>query len=360
MSAHHAPSPLDRGSILHRLRIAIGIFVLCVLCGVLGFMAILDVGAIDALYFTVVTLATVGYGDLHPDTEFGRAFTTCFILVGLATASYSLTILVQAAIEGELQDALGTQRMQRHIDHLKEHVVLCGFGRIGADLAAGFHAEGVPFVVLDQDEETIHRGLALGYAMLRGDATSDDALRLAGIDRARAIVPALASDVDNLFITLSARQLNPRLVIVARAQEESTATKMKKAGADRIIRPLHIGAQHMAQAVLRPAVLDFVQLEARAHEREFMIEEVPVPPGSLLAGRTLLESDIRRRAGVILIGIKRASGDLIFNPSASTPIQEGDVLVAMGDVSLMNALRRVAGESGPEGAEGSSSGERES
>lgn len=329
-------------SILHRLRLAITIFFVVLGTGTFVYKHILHLGWVDALYFTVVTIATVGYGDIQPLDQSARLFTIVFILGGLGAASYSISIMMVAIIEGEVRGELKHLRMIKEIEKLKNHVILCGFGRIGAELAASFMAESVPCVVIEQDDAALAQGESLGYLMLKGDATTDEALRIAGIERAKSVVPALASDADNLFIVISARQLNPKLTIIARATDESTAVKMTKAGADRIVRPLHIGANHFAQAVLRPTVLDFIQVSGRRRQAEFQIEEVLVSPGAAIVGRTLAEISLRREIAAILIGIKRAQGDLVFNPSAETLIQAGDTMVAIGGEEDMNKLRTLA------------------
>lgn len=329
-------------SILHRLRLALTIFIAVLVTGTVVFRHLLELGWIDALYFTVVTLATVGYGDIQPLGQDARLFTVAFILGGLGAASYSISIVMVAIIEGEFRGELKHLRMLKEIEKLKNHVILCGFGRIGAELAASFAAESLPCVVIEQDDNALAQGEALGYLMLKGDATTDEALRMAGIERAKSVVPALATDADNLFIVISARQLNPKLNIVARATDENTAAKMTKAGADRIVRPLHIGANHFAQAVLRPTVLDFIQVSGRRKQTEFQIEEVVVQEGSGMIGRSLADISLRKEIGVVLIGIKRVQGDLVFNPSADTTIQAGDTLVAIGGEGHLNKLRALA------------------
>ncbi|MBI3736242.1 potassium channel protein [Candidatus Sumerlaeota bacterium] len=334
---------IDRNSILYRLRNAITLFLLVLAVGTASFMFILKLPFLDAFYFTVVTLATVGYGDIQPTGTAARLFTTIFILGGIGTASYSISVLMALVIEGQVQGELKRRRMLKEIQKLSNHIILCGFGRIGNELAESFAAEKVPFVIIERDEAALAKAEALGYPVLAGDATADETLCEAGIDRARAIVPALASDADNLFIVISARQLNPKLFIVARATDDPTEAKMCKAGADKIVRPLYIGAHHLAQAVLRPTVLDFVQVSGKNKNREYRIEELAVAENSAMSCKTLLEINLRKEVGVILIGIKRAEGDLVFNPSAETEIHGGDTIVAMGDEPNLNKLRNLAG-----------------
>lgn len=326
--------------ILYRLRAALMLFILALVIGVAGHAWFLKLGLIDALYVTVITIATVGYGDIVPRDGPARVFEILYVLGGFAVGSYSLSVLIRTIVEGELQGELGEFRMQNKIDRLRDHIILCGFGRIGAELAAHFALEPKDFVVIDRSAEAQERCAAEDYLFLKGDATEDEALMRAGIERARFVIPALASDVDNLFIVISARQLNPRLTIIARATDAAAETKMQKAGADRVMRPLHLGAQRLAQAVLRPTALEFIHVTGgSAPQAEYTIEEALVVEGSQLAGKSLIESNLRRDFEVVLIGIKRADGGLVFNPSGETVICVGDTLVAMGNDERLRALK---------------------
>jgi voltage-gated potassium channel len=225
---------------------------------------------------------------------------------------------------------------------MKNHTIICGFGRIGRSLAESFQAESIPFIVIDQDPEAFEEGRAAGFTMLRGDATSDETLLQAGIEHARRIVPVMHSDADNLFIVISARQLNPGLFIVARATDRTAADKMKKAGADRVVLPLLIGAQYMAQTVVRPTVSEFVRLRGTAPEVDYSFEEIPVHPASQLVDKSLIEIGLREELGVVVIGIKREEGEMVFNPHGATMIHGGDTLVALGKIDAMGQLVAIA------------------
>lgn len=330
-------------SLLVRLRFALTLFALTLLIGTIGYMILLDLDPIRSFYFTVVTLSTTGYGEILPDSTASRLFTVAFLIGGLGIASYSAAIAIGAVVEGELRGALGHRRMIKNLHKLRDHTIICGLGRIGSDLAAIFTEEGMPFVVIEQDAHAFASGESDGYMIYRGDATDDDVLHKVRIEDARFIVTALASDADNLYIAMSARQMNPDLVIVTRATAESAAQKMERAGANRVIRPLHIGAQHMAQAVLRPTVLDFMRFSGDRPDQEFALEEIGVAEGSELVGKTLTETGMRQQIGVVIIGIKRRGGHLGLNPSGDTMIHAGDTLVALGSTEQTKQLAKLAG-----------------
>lgn len=334
---------LPKDSLIYRLRFAIVLFILTILAGVLGYMLLLDLKPMEALYFTIVTLTTVGYGDIVPKSASAEIFTVLFILGGLLIALYSSSVLIGSIVEGEVQGAMMRRRDLRRIQKMKEHTIICGFGRIGRDLAQSFAREKVPFVVIENAEASFVEGEQRGYTMLRGDATLDETLQQAGIDQARNVLPVLASDADNLFIVISARQLNPRLHIVARATDEAAGHKMKRAGADQVIRPLHLGAQHLAQAILRPAVMDFMFLSGRSSDENYALEEIAVMGGSDLADHSLGTLGREILKGIIVVGIKRAQGDLVFNPRGDTTVHEGDKLVAIGAIEDMERLSELAG-----------------
>lgn len=334
---------LQKNPIFFRLRKAIALFALTLLSGTFGYMYILDLNVVDSIYFTVVTLTTVGYGEIVPMGPPAKMFTVVFLLGGIITASYTASILLAALIEGEVQGVVGHRRMIRRIKRMRDHAIICGFGRIGRDLAKNLTAEGLPFVVIEQSEEAVGRAEEAGYEVLRGDATIDALLEEAGVEKAKSILPVLASDADNLYIVISARQLNPRINIVARATDEAAEKKMKRAGADRVMRPLHIGAQHLAQAVIRPTVLDFIQISGRSPDESYALEEIAITSGSALVGHTLADVGTSLLQGIIVVGIKRVGGDLIFNPRGATELNAGDTLVAMGATADMGRLAEASG-----------------
>lgn len=325
-----------------RLLLILSIPVLLVALGTLGYSTLEGWPAFDALYMTVITITTVGYLEVHPLTAHGRAFTIFLALGGVFTLFYAATELIRGVVSGEVRDVLGRQRMQRSLAGLKNHLVVCGYGRMGRLVCRDFSSRGLPFVLIDRSEELL-RGFDLPHGVaLPGDATSDDVLKQAGVERARGLVTVAASDADNLYITMSARFLNERLFIVARAENEEAEKKLVRAGANRVVSPYAIGGQRVAQAVLRPAVMDFIELATRSEHLELQIEETGVQPGSSLAGQTVRDSGLRRELGVIVVAVKKPDGSMRFNPDSDLRIEPGDVLITLGHRQQLDRLERLA------------------
>jgi len=296
----------------------------------------------DALYMTVTTMTTVGFMEVHALSPAGRAFTIFLILGGVFTLFYSAGEVIRYIVSGEVRRALGRQRMQRSLDELKGHLVVCGFGRMGRLVCEQFSSLGLSYVVVEKDGELL-RGFALPHGIaLAGDATTDDVLRRAGVERARALVTVAASDADNLYIAMSARFLNDKLFIVARADEEAAEKKLIRAGANRVVSPYAIGGQRVALAVLRPAVMDFIELATRKEHLELQIEEAEIQPGSSLAGRALKDSQVRQELGTIVVAIKKPDGRMLFNPVAEAVIEAKDVLIIMGHRQHLDRLQEMA------------------
>jgi voltage-gated potassium channel len=296
----------------------------------------------DALYFTVVTLTTIGYGDLVPKTDAGKAFTVVFALGGVFTLFYLAADFLRAVVTGEVRTLLGKQRMERALAGLKDHLIVCGYGRMGRLVCQEFSAQGVQFVIIDRNAALLENfAVPHGFA-LYGDATSDDVLRSAGVERARALVTVAASDADNLYITLSARLLNDKLFIVARAESENAQQKLERAGADRVVSPYVIGGSRVAQAVLRPTVVDFIDLATRTEHFDLQIEETRLAAASVLVGRTLKDSQVREKFGVMIVAIKKPSGHMIYNPPGDARFEAGDILIALGQRQQLDELDRMA------------------
>ena len=322
------------------LRFGLLALALVVLAGIAGYRLIEGWPLSDALFMTIITLTTVGYGEIRPLSPAGRIFTMVLITLGVGFVAYTIGSLTHWMVETQIRQLLGRRKLQKQIERLTGHYIVCGFGRMGSTICSELAANSVPFVVIEKDEDVVEKEMAQNYLFIQGDSTDDDVLEEAGINRAVGLIAVAASDVDNVYITLTARQLNPGLFILSRAADETAERKLKQAGASRVISPYQIGARRMVLAVLRPAVIDF--LDAAMCETDFnlQMEEHLVGATSRLAGRALLDSDIRKEHGLIVVAIKRSSGEMIFNPPADTRIEKGDKLITMGPRESLVELDR--------------------
>ena len=327
----------------HRLLLPVAILFGLLAAGTLGYQLVEGWGWFDALYMTVITITTVGFLEVHPMGAGGRVFTMALALGGVFTAFYAAAEFIRAVVTGEIRTALGRQRMESRLEKLSGHLVVCGFGRMGRLAAEEFSSAGLPFVVVDRDPRVLE-GFSIPHGIpLVGEATADDVLRRAGVERARALVTAAASDADNLFITLSARLINERLFIVARAEGEGAEVKLHRAGASRVVSPYSIGGHRVAQAVLRPNAMDFIELATRTGHLELQIEEVEVRAGSALVGRSVKASPIRSELGIIIVAIKKPEGTMAFNPAPEAVLEAGDLLITLGHRQQLDRLEAMAG-----------------
>jgi len=308
--------------------------------GVVGYMTLSGMSFMDAFYMTAITLSTVGYREVVPLTPAAQLFTIGLIFTGLGVVLYAASLVAGDVIEGRLRRVLGRRRVERRIEHLADHYIVCGFGRMGRVVCKELATKPVPFVVIERDPDTLKLVDEDGYLSVDGDATEDRVLQHAGIARARGLVSALARDEDNVYVVLSARQLKPDLLIVARAEDERSETKLTHAGATRVVSPYVLGGARMAGALLRPAVLDVIDLATHHRSIELKIEEFAVPSGAFAVGSTLRQSAMREELGLIVIAIKKASGEMVYNPAAETRIDAGDNLVVMGQAASLQQLER--------------------
>ncbi len=315
---------------------------LLILSGTLGYHLIEGWRFFDSLYMAVITLTTIGFGEVHPMSSAGRAFTMALALLGIFTMFFASTEILRTWASGELRTLLGRQRMEKTMTRVQDHVVVCGYGRMGRLVCHEFSKRGVPFVVVERNEELLADFAVKGGVPLHGDATNDEVLKRAAIDRARALVTVVASDSDNLYITMSARLLNEKLPIVARAEDDSAAKKLSRAGATQIVSPYVIGGGRVAEAVLRPAVLDFIDLATKSEHLELQLEEVQVRAGSKLAGARLDAGRVRSDLNVIIVAVKRAGERMTFNPPDEAKIAQGDTLVMLGPRAKLDELERMA------------------
>jgi voltage-gated potassium channel len=327
----------------HRFFLVLLVPVLLLLVGTLGYIWIEDGWTpLDALYMTVITLTTVGFNEVHELSDRGRVFTIFLALGGIFTLFYTATEIIRLAVSGELHGVLGKKRMERSLEKLRHHLIVCGFGRMGRLVCQEFSKQELPFVVIDRDANLLKDFQIPHGIPLVGDADSDEVLKHAGIDRARALVTVVASDPQNLYITMSARLLNEKVFIVARAEDAANEAKLLRAGANRVVSPYQIGGVRVALAALRPTVTDFIELATRTEHFALQIEETQIAEKSRLAGATLQGSRLRQDFGVIIVAIKKASGKMLFNPAPETVLEKGDIVVAIGDREHLRELERLA------------------
>ncbi|HEY9600141.1 MAG TPA: potassium channel protein [Allocoleopsis sp.] len=320
---------------------AIGLF--CVaLIGTLWYRFMEGWSWSDALYMTVITLATVGYGETNPLGHRGRLFTIALILMGVVSIGYIVNRFTEAIIQGYFQEGIRLRQKRRLLDRLTDHYILCGFGRTGRQIAQEFQAEGISFVVIDFQLDQMQEAQDLGYVAVQGDATLDDTLLRVGIERAICLVAALPSDAENLYTVLSAKTLNPHLRAIARASTEEALKKLQRAGADAVVSPYITGGRRMAAAALRPQVLDFMDGILTGRDRSFYIEEFLLAPQmSPAIGQTLREARLRSQSGALVLAIRRADGTLIAGPTGETSLHPEDVLICMGTAEQLRQLNRI-------------------
>lgn len=324
-----------------RFFLSLAMPIVLISAGTIGYRLIEGWSAFDSLYMTVTTLTTVGFQEVHPLSPAGRLFTMWLALGGVFTLFYAATSVIAFVVGGQVQELLGTRRMERTLAELDSHLIVCGYGRMGRLVCQEFSEQGLSFVVVDRNAESFERFELPHGVAVHGDAASDEILERVGIRRARALVSVVASDADNLYITMSARLLNERLFIVSRAEDERSEQKLLRAGASRVVSPYMIGGARVAQAVLRPSVVDFLELATRTEHLELNIEEAKLVAGSKLVGATL-EACTLREQGVIVVAVKKPSGKMVFNPPAAAPLEAGDILIMLGGRAALDQVAALA------------------
>jgi voltage-gated potassium channel len=308
--------------------------------GTAGYMIIEGWNFLDALYMTVITLASVGFREVHELSETGVIFTIILIVGGVGSVAYALSAGARLILEGEFQQVFGRKRLEKRLRDLNDHYIVCGYGRMGKIICRELKAANIPFVAVEKNVESIPTDS--DFFTIEGDATQDDLLKRVGIQRARGLISVLPTDAENLYVVLSARELNPQLFIVARAGEEGSEKKLFRAGANKVVSPYHIGGLRIAHTVLRPAVVDFIEFATRSGNLELQMEEILIPEYSNLAGMSLDQCGFGRELGIIIVAIKRASGEMEFNPTSRSTIKEGDTLIALGETQKLAILVRMA------------------
>jgi voltage-gated potassium channel len=309
--------------------------------GTLGYYYFENMSLFDAFYMTMITISTVGFSEIIPLTHVGRTITVIVIILGISVGTYTITLIVRWFVEGELRNIFGRLRVQKQISALKDHFIICGFGRIGRIICKELREDNIDFVVIEQDAASLEGIEHEQYLFLEMDATSEEALIKAGIMKAKGLVSVVNSDANNVFITLTAKGLRPDIFVLARATEDKNEEKLTRAGATRVISPYLIGARRMAEVLKRPTVVDFIDIAMMGNQLGLMMEEAKIGQNSNLVGKTLIENQLRKDYGIIIVAIKKIAGNMIFNPSPSEKLESGDVIVVIGEKENMKKMREV-------------------
>ena len=327
---------------INRSRIRLGIIavLLAIALGTIAFRLLEGWSILDSLYITAQTVTTVGFGDLAPRTVAGRAFATVFMIMSVGIVLYALTSSVQLIVQSELVATFGQRRRSRKMSKLRDHFIVCGAGRVGSHLIRGLLSSREPLIVVENDTQKVSDLMDLGIAVLVRDATLEESLREAGVEHARGLAACLPNDADNVYVVLTARDLNPQLHIVARAAEEQAENKLIRAGANRVVAPTIIGGHRMAMALTKPAVGDFID-SITANQLDLGFEQLEIDPLSGLVKRQLKDTTIRSALNIVVVSIRRQDGNIIFNPSGETVIEAGDMLIAIGSADSLTKLKSL-------------------
>jgi len=324
-----------------KLRQAFLMLVGIVTFGTLGYYFFENMPMFDAFYMTIITISTVGFSEIRPLTNLGRAITVIIIVLGISVGTYTISMIVRWFVEGELRKIFGRLKVQKQIAELNNHYIICGFGRIGRIICSELYTDDIEFVIIDQDLSSAEEFERQKYLFLEMDATSEEALLQAGIMKAKGIVTAVNSDANNVFITLTAKGLRPDIFVLARASETKNEKKLLKAGATRVVSPYLMGARRMAQVLQRPTVVDFIDIAMMGNQIGLIMEEAKVGLNSSFIGKNLIDSRLRQDFGVIIVAIKKMTGEMVFNPMPSEKLEAGDVIVVIGkkeDLKRMSAV----------------------
>ncbi len=324
--------------------------ILIVCLGVAGYMIIEGWNLLDSLYMTVTTLTTVGYNEVHELSKIGRIFTILLIVIGVAFFLYIAGTVVQFMVEGRIRTILGRRRLDKKINRLKNHYIICGYGRIGKILCKMLSRKPIDLVAIEKNPALTQVMDANKILYISADATDEKNLLNAGIQSAKGLIAALATDTENVFLVLTARQLNPGFFIMACANRDESKSKLLAAGATRVESPYDIGATSMAQRIIRPTVTNFLDFAFAHRRKDIQMEEIPVNPSSALVNVMLKDSGIRQRFNLIIIAIKKPDGDMLFNPSFETVIESGDTVIAVGQENNLQQLEKILNPAGQETA----------
>ncbi len=324
-----------------KLKIAFSFLILTIISGMAGYHLLEGWSWGDSFYATIVTLGTVGFGDFYPVTPAGKSFAIFLIVFGVGTMAYTFAVVMETFMEGRLQRILGRGKLEKRIRNMHDHYIVCGYGKIGGFVCRELAHEAVDFVVVDNRPKVVERIEEDGFVYVNGSATDDNTLLRAGIQRAKGVVCALPTDADNLYVVLTAKELNPDVFVLSRFEDNASERRLIKAGADRAISPYMVGGMRMSQAILRPAMLDFIEITTGHQSLELRMEELYIHDTAPVVGKTLEASDLRKRYGLIVVAIMKETGQMVFNPVASYVIQSGDKLIALGEEKNLTAFAQV-------------------
>lgn len=325
------------------IQLTIGVLLVTLTIGTIGYMLFEQWTFINSFYMSVITLTTVGYGEVEPLSPQGRVFSIFLIFGGVTVLAYGASSTVEYIITGKAVQQMEDEEREKIMATLNNHFIIAGFGRVGHEIANNFASEGVPFIIVDEDEVALANAKEAGFLVLPGSATEDDVMRSAGIEEARGVVAATGNDAVNVYVTLTARGLNEKLFIIARATDASSESKLLRAGADRVTSPYSLSGRRMANLALRPHVVDFLDITARTNVLDQSLEEIVIEDGAIIANKTIGQIDLRRRAGANILAIYDANGTLLSNPSSTTILEPGTRLILLGSndqLSVADALAK--------------------
>jgi len=335
-------SRFGRSRYPNRLTIAFISFLVLIIIGTSGYHWLEQMTVIDSLYMTVITVSTVGFGEVNELSSNGRVFTIILILGGGGIVAYSLSVTAEFFMSGEWQNILESRRRSRMAENLSDHVIICGFGRVGRRVSKELSKEGIPFIVVDTEQEKVRHAEEHGVMSFLGNAANEFMLKQVGIEKARALIAAASSDAENVFIILTARSLNPDIQIIARANYEDSEPKMIKAGANRTIVPYEISGKRMVTMLVRPSVADFLDEVAQVGEMELLIDQIPIRLDSPLAGKTIAEMNIRSEQGVTILAIRHANGTFESHPGPDSLIELNSLLLVLGTRDQLRDMMKFA------------------
>ena len=327
--------------LVRRFIVIAGLLGFTLVVGTVGFRLIEGYSWFDGFYMTLTTITTVGYQEMRPLSHAGRVFNSFLILFGVSAMFLAVGAMTQTIIELELQDTYGKGRKRRMIENLHDHFIVCGFGRVGRNACYEFQRADAPFLIVDRNEQRVAKAVDAGMLAIVADATQDNSLRQAGVLRARGLIAALPSDAENLFIILSAKTLNPTLTVVTRVSEEEAGEKLRRAGADTVFTPYTMAGRQLADALLRPHVVEFLDFARSNIGSKITMEQVCVASKSELSNQSLGQLSQLRKSGVIVLAIRTQKGETIFNPPDEIEISAGDFLIVMGERASLQKLEQI-------------------